>query len=213
MSPDLEKTLADKYPELFINKTLPPTKSLMCFGCECGDGWYKILDHLFGYLTRLSNTHLHISYNQKYQAENKKNQEHKSQTDHKKNHFGAGWLARLAAAGLCEVLPPKIVLDQVKEKFGLLVIYYHITNEGENEGESKGESKTQNLPINQEEYNEQIKKYIKKIDHAIQFAQYQSSVTCEITGQEGKLYQTGWHRVLCEKEAKEKGYLPENDPL
>lgn len=44
MKDELEKKLVEKYPELFRGKDKPPTESLMCFGCECGDGWFDIID-------------------------------------------------------------------------------------------------------------------------------------------------------------------------
>jgi hypothetical protein len=46
MNPKLTKELIDKYPELYADHTKPPTESLMCFGFECGDGWYDIIDNL-----------------------------------------------------------------------------------------------------------------------------------------------------------------------
>jgi hypothetical protein len=47
MSPELEAKLIDKYPTLFRDVNQPPTASLMCFGCECDDGWYDLLDRTF----------------------------------------------------------------------------------------------------------------------------------------------------------------------
>jgi len=44
MKAELEEQLIAKYPELFQDKDAPPTESLMCFGCECGDGWFAIID-------------------------------------------------------------------------------------------------------------------------------------------------------------------------
>lgn len=44
MKPELEHKLVEAYPSLFRGESLPKTESLMCFGCECGDGWYSILD-------------------------------------------------------------------------------------------------------------------------------------------------------------------------
>lgn len=41
---ELEEKLVSKYPELFRDKNSPPTESLMCFGCECGDGWFEIIN-------------------------------------------------------------------------------------------------------------------------------------------------------------------------
>ena len=46
MSPELDKALVDKYPEIFRDRTGSPTETLMCFGFECGDGWYGLLDAL-----------------------------------------------------------------------------------------------------------------------------------------------------------------------
>lgn len=43
MKPELEHQLVLAYPELFRDKDSPPPESLMCFGCECGDGWYEIV--------------------------------------------------------------------------------------------------------------------------------------------------------------------------
>jgi len=46
MKAELEKQLLEKYPKIFRQKDLPPSQSLICFGLECGDGWYKIIDAL-----------------------------------------------------------------------------------------------------------------------------------------------------------------------
>jgi len=46
MSPELEDQLVRKYPELFVGRNKPLTESLMAFGCECGDGWFVLLDQM-----------------------------------------------------------------------------------------------------------------------------------------------------------------------
>lgn len=43
----LEEKLLANYPKLFSEDRNDPTKNLMCFGMECGDGWYEILDRAF----------------------------------------------------------------------------------------------------------------------------------------------------------------------
>jgi hypothetical protein len=53
MSPDLEQKLLQKYPTIFADHTAPPTASLICFGVECGDGWYDLLDTLCARLSQL----------------------------------------------------------------------------------------------------------------------------------------------------------------
>ena len=35
-----------KYPEIFVQKDLDMTQTLMCWGISCGDGWYNIIDTL-----------------------------------------------------------------------------------------------------------------------------------------------------------------------
>lgn len=44
MKKELEQQLYKKYPILFIDKDKPDTESLMCYGCECGNGWYNLID-------------------------------------------------------------------------------------------------------------------------------------------------------------------------
>lgn len=46
MEQELEQKLFDKYPSLFRERTLPSTKSLMRFGCDHGDGWYRIIEEI-----------------------------------------------------------------------------------------------------------------------------------------------------------------------
>jgi hypothetical protein len=41
-----EEEILNKYPLLYKDKSLSPRESLMCFGFECGPGWYDILDRL-----------------------------------------------------------------------------------------------------------------------------------------------------------------------
>jgi hypothetical protein len=43
MKDELEHQLVTKYPQLFKGVDKPPTESLMCFGCECGDGWFELI--------------------------------------------------------------------------------------------------------------------------------------------------------------------------
>lgn len=59
MNQKLEKTLLKKYPKLFPNgRQVDMRESLICFGMECGDGWYWLLDQLCRALqSRVDNTH------------------------------------------------------------------------------------------------------------------------------------------------------------
>lgn len=46
MKRELEGKLYKDFPLLFEERVRPPTESLMCFGCDCNDGWYDILYNL-----------------------------------------------------------------------------------------------------------------------------------------------------------------------
>lgn len=183
MNQNLEKQLVEKYPKLFKDRNRPPTETLICFGLECSDGWFKILDHLFGYLTNLMETEMHIPYTPEYRAK------YKGDPEYYKKH--SSYI----------LTPPQIILSQVKEKYGTLRVYFY--------------TDIDDIPediwaiLDLTEYYARIKRYNDKIDFAIDYAEYQSSITCEVTGKDGKLYTTGWHRVLCDEEAIERGYDPE----
>ena len=56
MREELEKKLIAKYPKIFCQVDLPPSKSLMCFGFECGDGWYDLIDRLCEYIQRMTDS-------------------------------------------------------------------------------------------------------------------------------------------------------------
>lgn len=46
MKVELEKKLFKKYPKIFAQKELPMNQTLMCWGIECPDSWYWIIDNL-----------------------------------------------------------------------------------------------------------------------------------------------------------------------
>lgn len=46
MSPELDAALCEKYPKLFTRRNLPMTQTSMCWGFQCGDGWYTLIDVL-----------------------------------------------------------------------------------------------------------------------------------------------------------------------
>jgi len=43
MRNELENKLVEKFPELFGDRDKPPTETLICFGCECDDGWFDLI--------------------------------------------------------------------------------------------------------------------------------------------------------------------------
>jgi hypothetical protein len=46
MKPELDKKLCEKYPKIFAQRGLPMTETCMCWGFDCGDGWYWLIDNL-----------------------------------------------------------------------------------------------------------------------------------------------------------------------
>jgi hypothetical protein len=48
MDNKLQEKLYKKYPKIFVQKDKPMTETCMCWGLECGDGWYDLLDTLCG---------------------------------------------------------------------------------------------------------------------------------------------------------------------
>lgn len=46
MNEELQQKLYDKYPKIFRQKDLPESQTCMCWGIDCGDGWYNIIDNL-----------------------------------------------------------------------------------------------------------------------------------------------------------------------
>ncbi len=59
MRQELDKLLCEKYPKMMVNRNKPMMETCMCWGFECGDGWFNILDQLMG------NIQHHIDWNNK----------------------------------------------------------------------------------------------------------------------------------------------------
>jgi len=48
MKQELDKLLCEKYPKMMVNRNRNMQETCMCWGFECGDGWFNILDQLMG---------------------------------------------------------------------------------------------------------------------------------------------------------------------
>lgn len=46
MKNKLDNQLCEKYPKIFADRNAPMTETAMCWGFDCGDGWYNIIDTL-----------------------------------------------------------------------------------------------------------------------------------------------------------------------
>ena len=52
MRADLDQLLYQRYPEIFRDRHGDPAGTAMCWGFECGDGWFTLLDDLCAAITR-----------------------------------------------------------------------------------------------------------------------------------------------------------------
>jgi hypothetical protein len=57
MKQELDQLLCEKYPKMMVNRTKSMQETCMCWGFDCGDGWFNILDQLMG------NIQHHIDWN------------------------------------------------------------------------------------------------------------------------------------------------------
>jgi RNase P subunit RPR2 len=55
-----EEKLFEKYPEMFADRHKPPTETLICFGCECGSGWFDLIDRVCAYVSHNFRTNWHL---------------------------------------------------------------------------------------------------------------------------------------------------------
>jgi len=46
MTPKLQKQLFENWPDIFRQKDLNMSQTCMCWGIECGDGWYDLINQL-----------------------------------------------------------------------------------------------------------------------------------------------------------------------
>lgn len=94
MNTELQNTLYEKYPQLFVNKDKTPMQSPMCFGIEVNDGWYDIISTVCWMIKQHEDSIV-------WQTEWKQKTEPEYQSDY---------------------FPVKF--DQIKEKYGGLRVYF-----------------------------------------------------------------------------------------
>lgn len=116
MSPELDKQLCDKYPKIFRDRNAPMNETCMCWGFECRDGWYTIIDmlcfaiqtHIDGRLSSIERAKL---WNEKVLEP-----DHVWTYDEK--------VIPREIRDIPEEIP-QVVATQIKEKFGTLRFYYN----------------------------------------------------------------------------------------
>jgi len=62
MKKELDEKLVKKYPKIFVDRYGDMKKTAMCWGFECGDGWYWLIDNLCDSIQSYidNNKHLNI---------------------------------------------------------------------------------------------------------------------------------------------------------
>jgi hypothetical protein len=179
MKQELDKLLCEKYPKMMVNRNKSMQETCMCWGFECGDGWFNILNQLMG------NIQHHIDWKDKQREYARKYNEmaiqakagnfdlfEESMKDTVNLEYKEKRLAEIVAGDFRKVPEsiPQVTLDQVKEKFGTLRFYY---TGGDDE-----------------------------ISGMVRMAESMSGVTCEECGNPGERRGSGWIYTACDTHTK-----------
>jgi hypothetical protein len=46
MKEELDKLLCERYPKMFVNRDKSMQETAMCWGFECGSGWFELINAL-----------------------------------------------------------------------------------------------------------------------------------------------------------------------
>lgn len=175
MKKELDDRLCADYPDIFGDRHKDMTETCMCWGFECGDGWYNIIDAL------CSNIQNHIDWQEKSrnailqyneiikeaQAGNLKplQERYNQWTDPEQR------IQEALEKGPTPVPKPiqPVVVEQVKEKFGTLRFYYRGGDD--------------------------------VIDGMVRMAEAMTAITCEVCGSPGSQRGGGWIKTLCDQHA------------
>lgn len=177
MREELDKKLVENYPHMFQNRYKSMQETCMCWGFECGDGWYHILDSLCA----------NIEHHVKWKRDNRARDHLRNRAIKRGREALTKWLCGDRIPSVwdeerideylergCQEPTPKVhrvVVDQVKEKFGGLRFYYHGGDD--------------------------------VVDGMVRMAEAWASVTCETCGEKGQRRHGGWVRTLCDKHEEE----------
>jgi hypothetical protein len=179
MKQELDKLLCEKYPKMMVNRNKSMQETCMCWGFDCGDGWFNILNQLMG------NIQHHIDWKDKQGEYARKYNEmatqakagnfdlfEESMKDTVNLEYKEKRLAEIVAGDFRKVPEsiPQVTLDQVKEKFGTLRFYY---TGGDDE-----------------------------ISGMVRMAESMSGVTCEECGNPGERRGSGWIYTACDTHTK-----------
>ena len=104
MNKKLDKKLCKDFPKLFAQRNLPMTQTCMCWGFECGDGWYNLIyrlcEEIQGYID--NNKHLKIPQVEVTQVKEKYGTLRFYYDGGNEKIDGMVWLAEGLSAYICE---------------------------------------------------------------------------------------------------------------
>lgn len=181
MSPELDKKLCEEFPSIFRNRDGDMRKTCMCWGFECGDGWYNIIRGLCLSLTYNYETSKDLKLDGRVKPENMKYDD---------PDFDS-YFWRHTGAGL-------VIADQVKEKYGTLRFYYRM------EWSEQDQKMAELYPNTAAVIAAEQRNYVEGI---MCMAETMSAITCEETGLIGELHISGgWYRTLNVDIAKSEKY-------
>jgi len=175
MKKELDEYLCKVYPKMMINRDKSIQETCMCWGFECGDGWFQILNQL------MSNIQHHIDWRERQRDIDIKFNEMAVQLkagdstlfdESMKDMLNRDWVEKrkqeLIDLPLREIKEcPQVTLDQVKEKFGTLRFYY----------------------TGGDDY----------ISGLVSMAESMSGVTCETCGKPGTRTRGSWIKTACKE--------------
>ena len=180
MKQELDKLLCEKYPKMMVNRNKSMMETCMCWGFECGDGWFNILDQLMGNIQhhidwKNRQREVVVRFNKIRQAGQSGNAELFADlmaAEYGDKGLGADFVKQRAEEFMQQPLQevpaeiPQVTLDQVKEKFGTLRFYY----------------------TGGDDY----------ISGMVAMAESMSGVICESCGNPGNQTSGGWIKTICE---------------
>jgi hypothetical protein len=189
MRKELDEALCKKYLKIFRDRNGNMRDTAMCWGFECRDGWYNILDKACSLIQG------HIDYTRAQRARALRynralRRAVRGDVRPLQMHFTSRKCTEPSIYGIqeaakvlediepqCQRVPeacPQVIATQIKEKFGTLRFYYYGGDD-----------------------------YCRGVES---MAESMSAVTCEVCGSSGKIRNGKWIRTLCDEHAKESGY-------